>query len=588
MVLSNSRKNVSRTALVAGLLGVSFTAGGAPVKLVEQAPVSAVKLSDGTYLLDFGRVAFGNLLLSPDSGSKAEITVRFGESMRDGRVDRNPPGSVRYSEVHTRLDGARQIVAPPPDVRNTMPPAVLTPREFGVLTPFRWVEIHGWPGELKPGEILRRAVFDSTWDEHAASFHSSDPVLDRIWNLCHYSIQATTFAGVFVDGDRERLAYEADAFITELGYFAGDSNPRMERDTFERLMRYPTWPTEWAPHMVFMTYADWMQTGDKDWLAQHYEWLKTKTLVERAGSDGLIRSSPMQMRRGDIVDWPAGERDGYVFTPVNTVVNAFHLRAIEYMRRLAQALGKQTDAEEFARRERTTLAAFQQQLFNPQTGLYRDGVGTDHTSLHANLFPLAFGLVPEDRRAHIAGWLAKQGMRGSVYAAQYLLEALFENGQSTAAIEEMTAPGDRSWRHMVDSGATITWEAWDQRYKRNQDWNHAWGAAPANLLPRFVLGVQPRAPGWAEAEIAPHPGDLAFADGTVPTPRGAIQVAWRRTPQFNVTATLPPGMQAEIRLPATDTSRGIWKDGRPAPARREASWWVLNENVTGKVSLEVR
>ncbi|HEX6494770.1 MAG TPA: family 78 glycoside hydrolase catalytic domain [Acidobacteriaceae bacterium] len=503
MPFSDHRKNASRAALLAVLLVTSFTAAGAPVKLVEQSPASVVKLPGGDYLLDFGRVAFGNLLLEAAPGSNAEITVRFGESMRDGRVDRNPPGSVRYSEVRTRLDGAHQIVAPPADARNTTPPAVLTPREFGVLTPFRWVEIHGWPGELRSNQVRRRAAFDSAWDEHAASFHSSDAMLDRIWNLCHYSIQATTFAGVFVDGDRERLAYEADAYTTGLGYFYGDPNPQMERDTFERLMRYPTWPTEWAPHMVFMAYADWMETGDKQWLAQHYEWLKTKTLVERAGRDGLIRSSPMQIHRGDIVDWPAGERDGYVFTPVNTVVNAFHLRAIEYMRRLALALGKQNDADEFARRERSTLAAFQQQLFDPQSGLYRDGVGTDHTSLHANLFPLAFGLVPEDRRAHIAGWLAKQGMRGSVYAAQYLLEALFENGQSTAATEEMTAPGDRSWRHMVDSGATITWEAWDQRYKRNQDWNHAWGAAPANLLPRFVLGVQSRTPGWARAEIAP-------------------------------------------------------------------------------------
>ncbi|HEX6496656.1 MAG TPA: family 78 glycoside hydrolase catalytic domain [Acidobacteriaceae bacterium] len=587
MLLSRFRKNASRAALLATVFGISLTAAGAAVKLVEQTPVSTVKLPGGDYLLDFGRVVFGNLLLEPTPGSNAEITVRFGEAMRDGRIDRNPPGSVRYSEVRTRLDGARQIVAPPPDARNTTPPAVLTPREFGVLTPFRWVEIHGWPGDLKPGEVRRRAAFDSTLDEHAASFHSSDPMLDRIWALCHDSIQATTFAGIFVDGDRERIAYEADAYLAELGYFAGDPNPQMERDTFERLMRYPTWPTEWAPHMIFMAYADWMQTGDKNWLAKHYEWLKTKTLVERAGHDGLIRSSPMQMHRGDIVDWPAGERDGYVFTPINTVVNAFHLRAIEYMRLLALSLGKRNDADEFARRERTTLAAFQQQLFNPQTGLYRDGVGTDHTSLHANLFPLAFGLVPEDRRAHLAGWLAKQGMRGSVYAAQYLMEALFENGQSTAALEEMTAPGDRSWRHMIDSGATITWEAWDQRYKRNQDWNHAWGAAPANLLPRLVLGVQPRSPGWSEAEIAPHSGNLTFADGILPTPRGPIQVAWRRTPRFNLTLTLPQGMQAEIRLPAPDTSQSIWKGGHPTPAHREGAWWVLDENVTGKVSLEV-
>jgi len=48
-------------------------------------------------------------------------------------------------------------------------------------------------------------------------------------------------------------------------------------------------------------------------------------------TQGLIRSDDQQMGKNDIVDWPQGERDGYVFTPVNTVVNAFHLHALAYM-----------------------------------------------------------------------------------------------------------------------------------------------------------------------------------------------------------------------------------------------------------------
>ena len=587
VLMRGAPKHLRMISLVV-VLTVAVTAGAAPVRLVQQNPVSVVKLPNGTYLFDFGRVAFGNLLLQPEPGHNSEVTVRFGESMRDGRVDRDPPGSVRYSEVTVSLDGANKVVAPPADARNTKPPAVLTPSEWGTLTPFRWVEISGWPSELRPGQVRRRAAFDSTWDEHAATFHSSDPMLDRVWDLCKYSIKATTFAGVFVDGDRERLAYEADAYLTQLSYYAGNPNPQMPRDTFERLMKYPTWPTEWAPHMVFMAYADWMQTGDKQWLAQHYEWLKTKTLAERVGTDGLVHSTPAQIQRGDIVDWPVGERDDYVFTPVNTVVNAFHLRAIEEIRQLAHALGKEKDAEEFAQSERVSLAAFQQQLFNKKSGLYRDGIGTDHTSLHANLFPLAFGLVPEDMRTHVAEWLAARGMRGSVYAAQYLLEALFENGQSSVALEEITAPGDRSWRHMVESGTTITWEAWDQRYKPNQDWNHAWGAAPANLLPRFVLGVQSSSPGWMEAEIAPHPGELKFASGIVPTPRGPIRLAWKRSPRFTLSAVLPPGLKAEVRLPASDSSNAVWMDGHPTRAHREGLWWVLDREITGTVSLELR
>ena len=65
---------------------------------------------------------------------------------------------------------------------------------------------------------------------------------------------------------------------------------------------------------------------------------------------------------------------------------------------------------------------------------------------------------------------------------------------------------------MVESGTTITWEAWDQKYKPNQDWNHAWGAAPANLLPRFVLGAQAARARLAARQDSPDPR-LADAGG---------------------------------------------------------------------------
>ena len=37
-------------------------------------------------------------------------------------------------------------------------------------------------------------------------------------------------------------------------------------------------------------------------------------------------------------------------------------------------------------------------LVDAKSGLYVDGEGIDHSSLHANLFPLAFGLVPDERK----------------------------------------------------------------------------------------------------------------------------------------------------------------------------------------------
>ncbi len=572
------------------LLGSAAGQDAASIHLVEQPPVAISKAAPDVFLVDFGQVAFGNLLLAPANVNlSGPITVRFGEALKNGRVDRLPPGSVRYAEVKVAPKGTQNvIVAPPAEERNTLAPAVLSPAPWGVLMPFRWVEVEGWPTKLHPEQIRRRAAFDSTWADGAATFHSSDPMLDKVWNLCHNSIKATTFAGVFVDGDRERLAYEADAYLTQLSYFAGDADPRMSRATFDHLMKFPTWPSEWAPQMVFMAYTDWMQTGDTAWLAAHYEGLKTKLLDERVGPDGLVLSTQNLIRHGDIVDWPKPERDGYVFTSVNTVVNAFHLRALKEMGQLAEALGKTNEAEKFLDRERTEQATFQKKLFDPARGLYRDGVGTDHASLHANLFPLAFGIVPADKRPRVAQWLAGRGMAGSVYAAQYLLEGLFENGEDAVALALMTAPGDRSWRHMVDSDATITWEAWDQKYKPNQDWNHAWGAAPANLLPRFVLGAQPLTAGWGRALIQPHPGTLSMVEGRMPTPHGELSVRWTRGKTFILTLTVPAGMTAKVELPALEGASEILADGAPVKAQREGQWWTLEKDLSGTVTIEER
>ena len=128
--------------------------------------------------------------------------------------------------------------------------------------------------------VRRRAAFASDWDDRAAAFQCSDEMLNRIWELCRYSIKATTFAGVYVDGDRERISYEADAYLTQLSRYYTDGDVQMARDTFDRLMAHPTWPTEWAAHMIFMAHADWMQTGDARWLASRYSALKAKLQLE--------------------------------------------------------------------------------------------------------------------------------------------------------------------------------------------------------------------------------------------------------------------------------------------------------------------
>lgn len=590
--------NPIRKTLITFFLALFFLGKlvAAPVALVEQKPVSITKPEPGVILVDFGKVAFANVALTPPAGTNLKVTVHFGEKSANGRVDRKPPGTVRYMRATADLTGGKAtVVAPPADARNTKktndahPPAILTPPEWGVVLPFRWLEIEGWEGDLKPEQIVRRAGFAANWDDTAADFKSSNELLNRIWELCKYSIKATTFAGLYVDGDRERIPYEADSYLNQLSHYYTDNDKQMARDTFDRLVHFATWPTEWAPHMVFIAHADYMHTGDKKWLADRYEGLKKRTLLERAGEDGLIQSNDQQMRNGDIVDWPNTERDGYVFTKQNTVVNAFHLAAISKMAELAKALGKDAEAKEYFDRAKRTHAKFQEMFFDEKRGIYRDGIGTDHAAHHANFFPLAFGLVPDDKKAGVLKFLREKGMNCSVYASQYLLEGLFENGAEDKAIELITANNDRSWKHMVESGTTISWEAWDQKYKPNQDWNHAWGAAPGNLLPRFLVGVQPLKPGWEMASIRPFTGKIESVRGKVPTRKGPVIVDWKQSPkEFSIAIQLPAGMPAMVDLPSPQGSKAVYLNGKKVPAKLKDNRWILDQEVKGSCQIVVK
>lgn len=179
-------------------------------------------------------------------------------------------------------------------------------------------------------------------------------------------------------------------------------------------------------------------------------------------------------------------------------------------------------------------------------------------------------------------------MKCSVYAAQYLMEALFRNGHDKEAMQLVLADGDRSWKHMVNSGTTISWEAWDQKYKPNQDWNHAWGAAPANLLPRFVLGAEPSTPGWHFTRISPRTSGLKHAEGKIPTPLGAIHVVWKNHDFYEISVKLPEGIEAKVDLPSTNAGHKVWMNDESVEATRSGDRLVLTKPLKGSFRLIVR
>ena len=541
-------------------------------------PVELKKLTDGTYFADFGKDAFATFEIDYKTEKSETLKIRLGEKLLESRIDRNPGGTIRFSEIKLQVEPGKtkyqlQLV---PDQRNTGPAAVALPDSFPVLTPFRYAEIE-CNSDLK-AEDVRQVAYFNYFDNNSSSFFSSDTILNQIWEMCKYSQRATSFAGVYVDGDRERIPYEADAYLNQLSHYSVDNEYAIARRTIEYFMENPTWPTEWQLHVALLFYQDYMYTGNTELIKKYYEPLKHKTLMELEEEPGLINTKSPKLdgtfmaklgfadttqRIRDIVDWPPaqkdtgwklpkdwpqGERDGFEFMPVNTVINSFYFRNMEIMAVFAQIMGKTDEEKVFRERAEKTKHAINEKLLNKEGGYYTDGIGTSHGSVHANMLPLAFGIVPEEYKTKVATYIKTRGMGCSVYGAQFLMEAVYNAGDADYALELMTATHDRSWYNMIKVGSTIAMEAWDMRYKPNSDWNHAWGAAPANIIPRYLWGIQPEKPGFEVVSIRPQMSSLKHSSIKMPTIRGEIKGEFFRIDEKKqkYTITIPANMECRF------------------------------------------
>jgi len=579
-----------------------------PLAQTPVAPLRCVATGEGRWFLDFGRAAFGTVEFRADAPDGRDIEVHLGEVLAaPTAIERNPGGSRRYRRMLQRVrPGCGDYrVAITPDQRNTSPGAILMPPEVGEVMPFRYCELVNYPGTLVPGAIRQIAVH-YPFDETASSFHCSSQVLNDVWDLCKYSIKATSFAGVYVDGDRERIPYEGDAYINQLGHYCVDRQYAMARHTARFLMRHPTWPMEWHLHMPLIAWADYLYTGNAACIREFYGDLVAKTLIGLARADGLIvedkaRMTPEFCRSiqfdGQIcalVDWPParmtrdqryGERDNHDMRPVNAVPNAFHYQSLNLMAQIAEAAGHGTEVVRWRTAAKRVYASFNAVFWNEAAGLYIDGEGSTHTSLHTCMFALAFGLVPAPKVAQVVAFIKSRGMACSVYGAQFLLDALYAAGAAEYALSLMTATHDRSWAHMCYTvGSTITLEAWDNRYKENQDYNHAWGAAPANLIPRQLMGIQPLTPGCSRMRIKPQPGSLSHATLQTPIPQGPITLAYARPGgRWRVEVALPDGVAAELWIPEPGRSRVCLSNGAHLGSEGAWSLWEIRGQATAEI-----
>lgn len=579
-----------------------------PVAYHKQAPTRSVSRPGGVTFLDFGQAAFAGLQLelswtpAPGSANTTRIEVVVGEKARpDGEsIDSRPGGGVIYRRYPLDISPVTRVYTVEfPRFVPKYPHSQAMPPHMPEVVPFRYCELRPCAEKVSVVSARRLALWYE-FDDEVASFSSSSPDLDKVYQLCKYSLKVNTFNGDFASSERERMMYEADTFIQQMGHYAADREFAIARYSVENMLYHGSWPTEWISHCLLMVWADYWHTGDSSLLARHYETLKPKTLTALAREDGLISTrTGLQTREflasihapqlRDIVDWPTHMADGFEFLEYNSVVNAFHYRSLVLMARIGGELGLADDQAFYAARAEKVRASFQEAFFDPASGLYRDGIGSEHKSFHANLFALAFGLVPAERQPALIAWLKSRGMACGVYPAHYVLETFFDHDEADHALSLLTSDSDRGWLNMLRMGSTVTTEAWDMKYKHNISWTHAWSASPAHIIPRKLMGIEPASPGFGRVNIRPRLASLEQATVKLPTIRGDIRLSVLNRPAQNYTldVALPANVRARVFVPVFARSTDdVLVDGVTVQARRDGQWLELPEIGSGPRRIE--
>lgn len=511
----------------------------AEISRIEHRPASVQKTAAGQWLLDTGRELSAGLRLTitmPPGSAGSTIELRLGEELNDdGSVRYKLRAQTTYREVWTLREGPQVI------------------EHWGYRT-FRWAQLIADPSLDLAGAwtVLEQVV---PLPAQVASFTSSNPDLDKVWDFCADTIAANR-QDLHVDtGTRERDAYEGDLVVHGRCEMALSRSYDIVRQTNRFLLRRPAWPTEYRFMTITTAWEEYLETGDPDALAADFALHVAEQGEQWLDDDGLVNKFPgySSHDNGDIVDWPVSQRDGYVFSRVNTVVNSWQYQAFVLLQKSASALGRHGDAAHYLALCERMRAALNARFYDPRTGSYYDGEGTTHHAQHAAVYAASLGVAASGDLPRIADWLVSDPanpVRVSASAVRWLLEALFLGGRADAAVEIMTSRRPESWLSMMETwGATQTMEAWSPTVKVNTTFSHPWAAGPIDVIARYLLGVRVLEPGAARVEVTPQPAALDRARGSVATVRGLVHVDIEQSPGYRISVTLPGNCSGTLRWP---------------------------------------
>ena len=334
----------------------------ANLRLTAHKPVKVTRLGTGRYLLDFGVTQVGGLRLTLDGTAGEKVRILSGEVLSGpGRVQYKLSTGDVYADTWT-LRGGRQTL-----------------RYWGYRV-FRYVSVAGAPQPLTTANTAALALAYPDQPARSAMTTSSAP-LNQVWQFSKNTIEALNLDLYLDSPTRERSGnYTGDDYIHQQAQAAVDGDSALAAYSLDFALTYMALGESTSPPLIaefeelapVAALAQWWQTGDPAVLAPAYQELQEMLPTGYLAPDGLVDlpvnpfggARPVAGYPEELIDWPASERDGFVFAPQNTVVNAFGYACYAAMAKIASLLGDQAGARADAAVAARIRAVMQAKLYD--------------------------------------------------------------------------------------------------------------------------------------------------------------------------------------------------------------------------------
>lgn len=540
-----------------------------PIKVVQELrPVGLSSPSPGVYVFDLGQNMAGWCRVDAVGSAGESIKIRFAEMLNDD-------GTI-YTE---NLRGARATFnyTPKEDGRVAFEPHFTY---FG----FRYVEIEGLAVSPSLESVIGRVICSSSPD--AGAFECSNEMLTQLSKNVYWSQRANLF-GTTTDCPQrdERFGWTGDIQVfaqtailnMDMGAFFSKFVKDL-RDSQSDDGRFPdfaphpgdknagwTGAPGWGDVGTVVPWRQYENYADKRMIEEHFESAKRWVDYIHGMSPDLIWR---EGRGNNYNDWLNGDslimdgwpRDGATVPP-DILATAFFAHSTEIVARMAEVIGRRSDADYYAGLFENIKEAFSSSFVQPDGRMESD-------TQAAYALALNFNLLPHDLRPlaakHMVEGLAKYNghMSTGFLSSHRLMLELSRAGYIDEAYRLALLTDFPSWGMMIENGATTIWERWDGYVKGRgfQDagmnsFNHWAFGAVSEWMWRSIIGLSPdeQQPGFKHFIIHPRPGGgLTWAKGTYESIRGTIRSSWRLSEEkFTLDVMVPPGTSATVYVPTS-------------------------------------